>query len=256
MLLTRLIVTFAVAAVPAAAMAGGLAAPSYDLVMSSNSNSSIHDTPGAYSLDPVSLSFSSTPHPVAVTTAFADGRAIYGYAAANVTYQWSVTGPVDDVSVPVLVSISGYIKTTYTPIPHETDPSVYAQSHVGVNTTTDDLTRDISVGNSNAENSFDVTKSLLALSGRVNQVTILSEAIAVGYLDGGTATAYAVADPTFQVDPSFLAANPGYNLEFSDGIGNRVGGVTEPATWAMLLGGFGLTGAALRRRKKMAGAAA
>jgi hypothetical protein len=47
---------------------------------------------------------------------------------------------------------------------------------------------------------------------------------------------------------------------YLDGFGAVVpppgpGGVPEPATWAMLLGGFGLTGAAMRRRRSMAVAA-
>ena len=34
------------------------------------------------------------------------------------------------------------------------------------------------------------------------------------------------------------------------------GGVPEPATWALMLGGFGLVGGAMRRRRGVAGAAA
>lgn len=37
--------------------------------------------------------------------------------------------------------------------------------------------------------------------------------------------------------------------------GNPVGGVPEPASWAMLIAGFGLTGAAMRRRRSTAVAA-
>ncbi len=65
---------------------------------------------------------------------------------------------------------------------------------------------------------------------------------------GSTASAY--IDPYITIDPAFAAAHPGYSLTFSDGIGNAppAGTVPEPAAWALLTAGFGLTGAALRRR--------
>lgn len=54
-------------------------------------------------------------------------------------------------------------------------------------------------------------------------------------------------DPTFTIDPAFLQQNPGYSLEFSDGVGDSPlpDSVPEPATWAMMLAGFGALGAAM-----------
>ena len=69
--------------------------------------------------------------------------------------------------------------------------------------------------------------------------------------DGGVAFAY--ADPYFYIDPNFLAAHPGYSLTFSPFVGNdapNVDAVPEPASWAMLIAGFGLTGGAMRRRSR------
>ena len=57
-------------------------------------------------------------------------------------------------------------------------------------------------------------------------------------------------DPIFTIDPSFLAANPGYSLSFSSGVGDSaLSGAPEPATWALMLAGFGGLGATLRRRR-------
>lgn len=64
----------------------------------------------------------------------------------------------------------------------------------------------------------------------------------------------ATADPLITIDPVFLAAHPGFSLEFSSNISNTVGdapgGVPEPAAWAMMLAGFAGIGWTLRRRRE------
>ena len=72
--------------------------------------------------------------------------------------------------------------------------------------------------------------------------------------------AEAYADPMLSVDPTWARANPttarGLSLSFSDGITNALGtftlGVPEPASWALMLVGFGLAGGSLRRRRLLA----
>lgn len=54
-----------------------------------------------------------------------------------------------------------------------------------------------------------------------------------------------IIDPTFTIDPAFLQQHPGYFLQFSPGIGDSATGVPEPATWTMMLVGFGGLGAAI-----------
>jgi PEP-CTERM motif len=69
-------------------------------------------------------------------------------------------------------------------------------------------------------------------------------------------TFLASVDPMFTLDPG---DQEGLSLEFSKGIeqpavvpGGGAGGVPEPAAWALMVGGFGLAGAALRSRRRTA----
>lgn len=88
-------------------------------------------------------------------------------------------------------------------------------------------------------------------------VTALANTI--GYGDPSS-NAYGYVDPMIAFDPAVLAegftAGP---IELSAGIANASapppafgGTVPEPASWALLIAGFGLTGAALRRRVAVA----
>lgn len=75
------------------------------------------------------------------------------------------------------------------------------------------------------------------------------------YLSPTTESAQVTVDPMFTIDPTFLAANPGYLLDFSSGVGNLpVPGVPEPNTWAEMVLGVGVVGGSLRfmRRNKAA----
>ena len=52
------------------------------------------------------------------------------------------------------------------------------------------------------------------------------------------------------IDPVWLARHPGFHLIFSNGVANQpAGAVPEPASWALMIIGFGLTGARARRHR-------
>ena len=51
----------------------------------------------------------------------------------------------------------------------------------------------------------------------------------------------------------FIATGSHFSLD--NFVGDAVGGVPEPATWGMMIVGFGLVGAAARRRKALAATA-
>jgi hypothetical protein len=63
-------------------------------------------------------------------------------------------------------------------------------------------------------------------------------------------TGYAYVDPFIQVAPGVT----GFTIN-SNGPPMTLGGVPEPSSWAMLIAGFGLIGAAARRRRSMPRAA-
>lgn len=70
----------------------------------------------------------------------------------------------------------------------------------------------------------------------------------------GASHAFARIDPVVTIDPAFLAEYPGSTLSFSDGIGNgpNLGGVPEPAEWALMAAGVALGGGLIRQRRGLA----
>lgn len=68
-------------------------------------------------------------------------------------------------------------------------------------------------------------------------------------------TGSAFVDPYLIIDPAFALVDPDYaskyRLSFSVGAGNAAPGIVpEPDSWVMLITGFGLVGAAARRRHR------
>lgn len=106
------------------------------------------------------------------------------------------------------------------------------------------------------------TGEIPALRVAANGASILGP-IALPYTTGVTATTWNNYTGTWSsgaatsVTLEFFSANLGYSFNdfaIDDASFTAVAaGVPEPATWAMMIGGFGLMGASLRRRKSGAG---
>jgi hypothetical protein len=88
------------------------------------------------------------------------------------------------------------------------------------------------------------------VSNQIYTVRLDAAAFSFDHLALGGASATATADPYFQIDPAFLAANPGYSLEFSPGIDNVPISATPlpPALPLFASGVIALAGFAWRRK--------
>lgn len=130
-------------------------------------------------------------------------------------------------------------------------PNAYAFSRVIVTTSLGEVTANIcsqGCGAGSGVRDYGQDLRVDALSGAINMVEMDVNAFAVTGPGVGANTATAFADPVISIDPT--TANAGaYSLSFSAGIGNGApgGGVPEPGAWALLIAGFGLAGARLRR---------
>ena len=63
------------------------------------------------------------------------------------------------------------------------------------------------------------------------------------------AAAYATVDPLVSIDPTFLAANPGYSLIFAPGVVNAMAPVPEPGALTLMFSGLLALGVVLRGKR-------
>ena len=172
-------------------------------------------------------------------------------ASSELTYFFTVNGP-SQVAVPLTAKFNLFASVSGTsPLRNPSRAEAVGAiggnilSCIGYSSTCEDVI--------NTRYNIDYTNNLTftMLSGALAHVELGADTFVVqtSQDQGSTATAY--ADPYIAIDPTWLAVNPGYSLAFSTGIVNAGPGappaVPEPASWTMLLTGFGLAGAAKRR---------
>jgi hypothetical protein len=128
----------------------------------------------------------------------------------------------------------------------------YAFSRVIVTTGLGEVTANIcsfNCGAGTGVTNFNRTLHVDAVSGTINTVYMDVYANAAG---GPNASySHVLADPILSIDPLTPNASA-YWLVFSDGIGNSVAAVPEPANWALMLAGIGALGFSFVMRRNMA----
>lgn len=157
-----------------------------------------------------------------------------GIGAASEKYYFSVLGPQGDVHL--LINGSGHL---------------YSNGGGGSVEVSENLNDITSFGKtcfagSNQCGDFSYSQSITIASNTTAFLRLGIYALVSNGSNGGW------IDPMITIDPNFN--DPAlFQLTFSDGIANGtpggVGGVPEPATWALMILGFGAVGSALRRRK-------
>ena len=186
--------------------------------------------------------------PAIKLTAFAEGPAGgLTNGSAHLTYYFEVTGGAGVVQVPIIIltnmstSFIGdagadaeiAVDADYLDSPEN---AIFRASQTVCANSEDNACTGFSA-------SFSGALHLTALSGVAGRVLM---SVSASGVNGGIADAY--ADPLIEIDPSFADAGL-YKVIPSDGVGNVLPntGVPEPASWALMLVGFGMAGAALQR---------
>jgi hypothetical protein len=155
-------------------------------------------------------------------------------SGASITYEFIVTGP-EDLLVPL--NIKGYVSA------HTAGPDSYATAWITYGSSGITACSSTYQSCGATPDTAMLNDNYFTSTGALNYVHLVASGSVL--LDGSFS---ALADPIITIDPTWLAANPGFSLAFSSDVINGGSGVPEPATWVLMLGGFALAGSALRRR--------
>jgi hypothetical protein len=194
---------------------------------------------------------SVTYSPFAGLNAFADGQGLVDNSGVFgvLNYSFEVIGGKPGDVVPIDVD------TVLSAVPISIG-SVFSETLVTGDTSTGVTICSSGCGVGSGVTGFTGTLQVNAVSGTVYLNGVHLEVDVIGALggttdfDGGTAS----VDPHVYVDPAFPNAGA-YTVLLSDGIGNQLPGVPEPATWAVLVLGVAMIGFAARRRREGAAVA-
>ncbi len=184
-----------------------------------------------------SASLTGFPQPALTANASGDTYDMRSGAIAHLDYYYEVVGPESDT--PVNLQITGFLTVRSSSIDGSAKAFIIAGG----------IGKSLEIYSA-GELQSSPTWLISVLPGSVNYITMQANAGGNDY--EGAYTSYAYADPVI----SFVGPHDGYSLVFSPDMGNGDGpGVPEPATWALMVVGFGALGAALRRRSRSALAA-
>ena len=205
--------------------------------------------PGSYSSLHASATTQASPMPTLMTeVAVGDAQ---DAATAYMRYYYRINGP--DGLVPV--SLAGFIRltaqagdTAQANSAGQVDlPTVFTSDSASI-----EIDRGGTVVGSVSELTFNLHGTVYANGWNQVILRALSGARGSRY-DSGRGTA--LVDPILSIDPSFFtgpgAPDPNrYSLSFSNGVGNGApSALPEPASWALMIAGFGAIGGTLRRQR-------
>jgi hypothetical protein len=162
---------------------------------------------------------------------YPDGAATSTETQSNITYYYSISGPPTNQYIPIDI-VANYNLTAINPDINTWADFIFETNYSGV-----------LWGASCYDYCSDGTlRWTLAMSGTegYGAVTLLTQALSSG---GGLSTAR--IDATLYIDPVWAQNNPGYVMNFSDGIVNSV---PESKTSALMVAGLIVLSGLIRRR--------
>lgn len=170
---------------------------------------------------------------------------------ASINYFFRITGPTE-ITLPYNVKSLARLSATAS---GGDSNSAYSLAILTIREFGTDIINVDLFAESGTTSGWNFSETINFVSGRNYEVSFFTGAYTTGR---GSASGF--VDPQFTLDPLFVAQNPSYAALFTlvgvpTGEVTPPGGVPEPASWAMLIAGFGLVGGVTRlRRRRLTGA--